>query len=305
MRGLHEPQAGDMRLTENPSRGVLALGPSWRSRTPGASMSPLRPASRPQSPFEEAVFDRLRAHGYDVEPQGREQRLLHRHGGAPPRAAPAVRARHRVRRGDVPTAHGPRGTGTSCGSRCWNRVAGASTASGARLVPQRGQGVRSFGAGDRGGDRPDERGHRGGVGETLRVHGTRAGRGDDGRRGRRALRHVRHQDRSSRHAPPPRAEFAARGLGGAGRRGRGSDPPRRGDEAHPGGGGGGPSGKSHPRGDRIGGRACRGGRDAWSGAGTSSTISVDRAGRRSLPRGGSQARPSAGRWFPRRRSPRR
>lgn len=58
-----------MRLTENPSRGVLALRTFLAFADTGSLDVPSATGMEPQSPFEEAVLDRLRNAGYDVEPQ--------------------------------------------------------------------------------------------------------------------------------------------------------------------------------------------------------------------------------------------
>ncbi|RYG35826.1 DUF3320 domain-containing protein [bacterium] len=62
-------KAEDVRLTENAPRGVLALKTFLAFADTGSLDVPAATGMEPQSPFEESVLARLRAHGYNVEPQ--------------------------------------------------------------------------------------------------------------------------------------------------------------------------------------------------------------------------------------------
>ena len=62
-------KAGDIRFSERPSQGVMALKTFLSFADTGSLDVPSSSGAEPQSPFEEAVLDRLRAAGYDVEPQ--------------------------------------------------------------------------------------------------------------------------------------------------------------------------------------------------------------------------------------------
>lgn len=62
-------KAADIRLSQVPARGVLALRTFLAFADTGSLDVPAATGLEPQSPFEEAVLERLRANGYDVEPQ--------------------------------------------------------------------------------------------------------------------------------------------------------------------------------------------------------------------------------------------
>jgi very-short-patch-repair endonuclease/DNA polymerase III delta prime subunit len=62
-------KAAEVKLTENAPRGVLALKTFLAFADTGSLDVPATTGMEPQSPFEEVVLDKLRAHGYDVEPQ--------------------------------------------------------------------------------------------------------------------------------------------------------------------------------------------------------------------------------------------